>query len=299
MDKFLAPRNRLPKQKRACGGNASSAVDMPSAPSSKKRPSHGEQTYLDLGQRSFGRMTECRECGFMYTEGEPTDEAAHRKHHRKSHQGIRIRGALATLRVVSNRDDGRNIILLLPSDGAEAVRKLHEVRAALELSLGGCSSSLRASSQSDDAAAAAAPPLPPCQKAFLCIESQTGRLCGAALAEAVSSAYRAVPPEPNVEDGEEAEEEGSADPTDFFRGRASVLRHDSVACEAMCGISHIWVDGRDRRCGVARALLDEVRRHYVTGFDVPRDKLAFSQPTALGRRLAASYSTTERFLVYE
>ena len=36
--------------------------------------------YLDFGQRSFGRTAECRECGFIYAEGEPSDEAAHRKH---------------------------------------------------------------------------------------------------------------------------------------------------------------------------------------------------------------------------
>ena len=47
---------------------------------SKKRPL--EQLYLDYGQRSFGRTLECRECGFAYCEGEPSDEAAHKAFHR-------------------------------------------------------------------------------------------------------------------------------------------------------------------------------------------------------------------------
>ena len=67
----------------------------------------------------------------------------------------------------------------------------------------------------------------------------------------------------------------------------------------MCGISHIWVDARDRRQGVARALLDAVREHFAMGFDVPLDQLAFSQPTSLGRRLAVAYTGAEAFLVYE
>ena len=77
------------------------------------------------------------------------------------------------------------------------------------------------------------------------------------------------------------------------------LCHDGEWYDSMVGISHIWVERGRRRSGVARELLEAVRRHFATGFDVPLDKLAFSQPTAAGRRLAASYSGTEAFLVYE
>ena len=58
------------------------------------------------------------------------------------------------------------------------------------------------------------------------------------------------------------------------------------------------VTRQDRRRGVAKALLDAARRHFATGFEVPLGQLAFSQPTQLGRRLAASYSGREDFLVY-
>mmetsp|Transcript_11172 Transcript_11172/g.22572 ORF Transcript_11172/g.22572 Transcript_11172/m.22572 type:complete len:133 (-) Transcript_11172:770-1168(-) len=58
------------------------------------------QTYLDLGQKSFGRVVECRECGLAYTQGVEEDEDAHRKHHRRVMQGVRVRGMLADLHVV-------------------------------------------------------------------------------------------------------------------------------------------------------------------------------------------------------
>ena len=76
------------------------------------------------------------------------------------------------------------------------------------------------------------------------------------------------------------------------------ISHDGVAVPARCGVSHIWVAADQRRVGVARQLLDAVRRNMVTGYEVPVEQLAFSQPTVPGRALAAAYTRTERFLVY-
>ena len=268
---------------------ASSSSSNGAAAASKKRPAL-EQTYLDLGQRNFGRTIECRVCGFIYAEGEPSDEAAHRNHHRKMDQGVRVRGALAALRVVSERDDGDRIVVLRPSDGAEAVRKLHEVRATLERVLGPMFSGSIGSSFGHPEAP---PPLPAGLQAYLFLESHSGRVRGCAFAETITFAFRAVPPE--------RKEDGGGDGGDGGDGGelTGVLQHDGIDREAMCGISHIWTDARDRRRGVARGLLDAVLQHFATGFDIPKDRLAFSQPTALGRRLAASYLDSESFLVYE
>lgn len=341
MDKFLAARNKLPAVKKSSNGGGSTADGVGSisgngsswqrlfAPSSssrgsasagksaasagktalhRKRPAppkeKTEQMYLDFGQRSFGRTVECRECGFIYAEGEPSDEAAHRKHHRKAQQGVRVRGSLATLRVVSNESNGDRIVMLRPDDGAEAVRKLHEVRAALELALGCSSSSGAATSMAEDSAAfQPTPSLPASLQAYMFLENHTGRLRGCAFAERICTAFRIIAPESAGSGNGGSEEEGkrdaSADPDDFFASRIAALQHDGVPCDAMCGISHIWVEARDRRQGVARSLLNAVREHFAMGFDVPLDQLAFSQPTAYGRRLAVAFTGTERFLVYE
>ena len=41
------------------------------------------------------------------------------------------------------------------------------------------------------------------------------------------------------------------------------------------------------------------RCHHVAGYVVPREQLAFSQPTADGCRFAAAYTGCSRFLVYK
>ena len=97
---------------------------------SKKRPL--EQTYLDLGQRSFGRTVECRVCGFAYCEGEPSDEAAHRAHHKRATQGVLVRGVLAEKRILLERLDGARVVVHA-DDGAEAHRKAGGALLDLEL----------------------------------------------------------------------------------------------------------------------------------------------------------------------
>ena len=70
---------------------------------------------------------------------------------------------------------------------------------------------------------------------------------------------------------------------------------------AACGVRAIWVHPSHRRKGVATALLDGLRGAVVgggTGVLVPRELLAFSQPTPQGRALAERYTRTTQFLVY-
>ena len=76
------------------------------------------------------------ECGFAYCEGEPSDEAAHRAHHRKALQGMHVRGALAERRIVCERDGGGRIIALHATDGTDALRKVREAKGLLDAELG-------------------------------------------------------------------------------------------------------------------------------------------------------------------
>ncbi|KAK8175009.1 ESCO1/2 acetyl-transferase-domain-containing protein [Phyllosticta citrichinensis] len=55
------------------------------------------------------------------------------------------------------------------------------------------------------------------------------------------------------------------------------------------GISRIWTSSAHRRAGVGSALLDAAARCFVYGYGappVPKNRVAFSQPTQMGRRLA-------------
>ena len=62
----------------------------------------------------------------------------------------------------------------------------------------------------------------------------------------------------------------------------------------------LWAQGvRPLPVGELRLLCDAARRHFAMAVIVPKDRFAFSQPTAAGRKLAVGYSGTESFLVYE
>ena len=58
---------------------------------------------------------------------------------------------------------------------------------------------------------------------------------------------------------------------------------------AFVGIDGIWVLRSERRKGVATAMLEAARRRAVFGGPVHRSQVAFSQPTAMGRRLASAF----------
>ncbi|KAJ3371950.1 hypothetical protein HDU91_004816, partial [Kappamyces sp. JEL0680] len=67
---------------------------------------------------------------------------------------------------------------------------------------------------------------------------------------------------------------------------------------AAVGVSRIWVASQHRKCGYAFALLESVRHSFVFGTELPREAIAFSQPTDLGQKLARSYFNRRDYLVY-
>lgn len=58
----------------------------------------------------------------------------------------------------------------------------------------------------------------------------------------------------------------------------------------LCGISRIFVASSQRRRGIAIRLLDCVRKHMIYGAEIPKSKLAWSQPSFSGGKLAAVYN---------
>jgi hypothetical protein len=63
---------------------------------------------------------------------------------------------------------------------------------------------------------------------------------------------------------------------------------------AVLGVRQVWVAPDSRRAGVASHLVEQACRHAVYGVVVPRSRVAFSQPTCEGARLALRLSGSER-----
>lgn len=55
------------------------------------------------------------------------------------------------------------------------------------------------------------------------------------------------------------------------------------------GVNRIWIHFLLRRKGLATILLDSARRLMIQGGELPRTRLAFSDPTESGKQLAISY----------
>ncbi|KAE8315697.1 ESCO1/2 acetyl-transferase-domain-containing protein [Aspergillus transmontanensis] len=68
---------------------------------------------------------------------------------------------------------------------------------------------------------------------------------------------------------------------------------------AIVGISRIWTSGSSRRKGIAMDLLDCVVSNFIYGMEIPKEQMAFSQPTESGRALAQSFFGDDEWHVYE
>jgi len=224
-----AAANRLhgptKKQRKATGGGGS----RPAAPRA------GMQLYLDFGQRSFGRQITCPECGLMYTEGEPNDEAGHRAHHERALRGAPMRECESES-VACRLPDGSRICVVDVASAEPQLRRAREAATLMARDFGEFE-------------------FPPDYRAFLAIGADA-RLRGVAVAHPIRSAHRAM----SVSDGSSG-----------GGGSRDVVRCGEEAVPASCGVSHIWVLPAHRRRGLGSHLLDAVRRHMALAFEVGRE----------------------------
>lgn len=65
-----------------------------------------------------------------------------------------------------------------------------------------------------------------------------------------------------------------------------------------CGVSRIWVSSSHRRKSIASKLLDITCCRFLYGCRLEKSKVAFSQPTALGKHLANKWLDENTLLVY-
>ncbi len=118
-------------------------------------------------------------------------------------------------------------------------------------------------------------------KAFLRIDGD--RCVGFCLAEKISSAYRVSSPHA---ERDRRESSNSA-------LKSSSISHSTAADVALLGISRIWTSKSHRSRGIATELLESARACFFYGMEVPKELVAFSQPTESGCRLAVRWFEAE------
>lgn len=124
-------------------------------------------------------------------------------------------------------------------------------------------------------------------KVFLYLDGD--KCVGFCLAEKISTACRVV----NSKAGEKSSERLLSTP------KSSSISYSTTPDVALLGISRIWTSKSYRGRGIAFDLLDCVRGNFFYGMEVPKDLVAFSQPTESGGRLAKRwYQAESGWLVY-
>ncbi|XP_060524704.1 N-acetyltransferase ESCO2 [Cylas formicarius] len=87
-------------------------------------------------------------------------------------------------------------------------------------------------------------------------------------------------------------------------GHRMLSNSDSVAlCSEetypiKCGVSHIWVAPNIRKQGIARALMDAVKRSFIKNLVLTNNDIALTAPTEAGAAFATKYFNTSNYLIY-
>ena len=105
---------------------------------------------------------------------------------------------------------------------------------------------------------------------------------GFCLAERIIAAYQVI-------DAHDKDETSKAIST----ARSSSITTSTTADAALVGISRIWISKSYRGKGIALELLDCARSNFFYGMEVPKDLIAFSQPTDSGGQLAKRWFEAE------
>ncbi|KAH6923295.1 hypothetical protein HPB50_026712 [Hyalomma asiaticum] len=202
--------------------------------------------------------TMCPTCGMVYTIGDADDEKLHVKHHRTFLAVMKFPG-WKNQREVGLYPDGK-VIMVSPNDPKNMLNKMDEIRQMVDRELG-------------ILVDGSAPRVPQMYFVFV---SYTKTVLGFLSAQEIKQGYRMIPGE-NGQSGYCCE----VNPT-----------------PAVCGVSRIWTAPFYRRKKVASRLLDRLRMNFSFGCPIESRKIAFSDPTLMGRELAAAYTRNDRFLVF-
>lgn len=248
----------------------------------------------------------CKTCGMEYTPSNTEDSVLHRDFHSMNVGGVDVGKAFWKdhgLKRVSPTgtywlEDGAEILLVDRRSPLAAKNKVKRVLEVVRAELGAADISEK---ELWTGLEPTAPPEIARQKAksngpdrredrfksFLYLKGD--KCVGFCLAEKIGRAARVVDP---VVD-EEKQEIATPLP------RSSSISVSLDADVALLGISRIWTSNAHRKQGIATNLLETARSNFFYGMEVPRELIAFSQPTESGSQLARSwYDKTFGWHVY-
>ncbi|KAG5191543.1 ESCO1/2 acetyl-transferase-domain-containing protein [Tribonema minus] len=268
------------------------------------------QMCLDLGQRDFGRRSQCARCGMLWLPSDPGDAEAHARHCAAHAAGVAFAGwkherVQATFHGGgdggggsrarrsggssggSSAGKGARVVEIRSGDPAAHVAKLSEVKALMDEDMGFAHAPMKAG-----------------RRAFLYITAN--KVAGCVIVEPITEgrhvkfieepALAATTPSPGAED---KNADGTAQKASVFdleptppepaAPPAQCMQFDGPPAPAMVGVHQMWTHRAHRKKGVMTRLLDTVRERMMFPLRVDRSAVAFSQPTQDGYAFACAY----------
>ncbi|KAF8436432.1 ESCO1/2 acetyl-transferase-domain-containing protein [Terfezia claveryi] len=268
------------------------------------------QLHLDLGQTPS--RTTCPTCHMSYDPSLPEDTLLHNRFHAKSTGGVdfissRPRILWSGVGFVQDSWEGgerESVIVVGRNSNKLERRRVMKVMEIVERELG-CqeikeeemfgvlkydAKGVRERDRGGDEGGR--------YKVFLYL---LGRKCvGLLLAEKIERAYKitlpSFPSPASFSISPSTISPAPIDPSDNCPSTTSLdhpLTLSPTPSPALLGISRIWTCSTYRRRGIATRLLDVARQAFIYGMTIDKCRVAFSQPTALGRALAGEWFLRE------
>ncbi|MCJ1436420.1 N-acetyltransferase O1 (Establishment of cohesion protein 1) [Xylographa pallens] len=287
------------KRKRSAVSKNSAPSDAltelpPSSTNARKGPPPAKKVRLTQMQIDLGGEIRraCKECGMEYIPSNAEDAALHKEFHSINIGGVDMgRGFARDVTVVGRAGEGE-IVAVVEAKSALGLRnKVKRVLSVVNKELGAVDleegilwekmavatkdnkkrrtekrRGLRAGREEEEKEERF--------KVFLYLAAD--KCIGLCLAERIHHASKVI-----------ASKKQDAPEHDALR--SSSISTDTAREAALLGISRIWTSKSHRRKGIASALLDCARGNFFYGIEVPKEMVAFSQPTESGGRLAEQW----------
>mmetsp|Transcript_19683 Transcript_19683/g.19781 ORF Transcript_19683/g.19781 Transcript_19683/m.19781 type:complete len:285 (+) Transcript_19683:263-1117(+) len=250
------------------------------------------QMYIDLGQKSFDRKTQCHHCQMLYTVGHPDDEMRH-KNFCKRNKEIRFT-SLKTLHILdTSPSDSSSIIQMSVNPQTHHYHKALSIIARLKAELG-CTQTLES----------------PTMKMYVYVRELTVVGCVMVdqirqkdtvplrICDSLSDVFVSSKP------GRSRDSAGGEDQAlclSSRHGNTSTVASSSqsqLEQGSLLGVLLVWTHETSRLEGIARRLLDWARKSYCFSTVYSQDQIAFSQPTLTGQKFAFAYTGSDEIRVF-
>ncbi|CAJ0598805.1 unnamed protein product [Cylicocyclus nassatus] len=224
------------------------------------------QTILDAGQKNIGGHY-CKQCDMIYCVDSISEVAMHDKHHSRFCDITRVKISASQLNIWLRKEchysTGHGYVFrIVPDSSTSLKRKAENIIEELVNPSVGFSTDLSIWGWDQR------------RTVWVSVTTENCNRCiaGIIVTEPLNSAQ-------DLASGMEVRDENS-----------------------IIGVNRIWTHPSARRKGIATEILDVIRRWYFTGTHVPRNRVAFSDPSEDGRKFAEKYiggpEKPSSFLVY-